>query len=155
MRKELSESKIKLLRDGTVIPAHPLALDGNRKLNEKHQRALTRYYIDAGAGGVAVGVHSTQFEIRNPEFNLYEPVLRLAAEEVNHAVLRRPFLKIAGVCGPVDQAVKETSTAARLGYDMVLLSMGGLDSLSEEQLLANIEANFWKPEYRAYKRSTM
>ncbi|MCD6323176.1 MAG: dihydrodipicolinate synthase family protein [Clostridiales bacterium] len=135
MRKELSESKIKLLRDGTVIPAHPLALDGNRKLNEKHQRALTRYYIDAGAGGVAVGVHSTQFEIRNPEFNLYEPVLRLVAEEVNHAVLRRPFLKIAGVCGPVDQAVKETTTATRLGYDMVLLSMGGLDSLSEEQLL--------------------
>ncbi len=135
MRKELSESKIKLLRDGTVIPAHPLALDGNRKLNEKHQRALTRYYIDAGAGGVAVGVHSTQFEIRDSEFNLYEPVLRLAAEEVDRAILGRPFLKIAGVCGPVEQALKETATATRLGYDMALLSMGGLGSLNEEQLL--------------------
>ena len=135
MRKELSESKIKLLREGTVIPAHPLALDSNRKLNEKYQRALTRYYINAGAGGVAVGVHSTQFEIRDSEFNLYEPVLRLAAEEVDRAILGRPFLKIAGVCGPVEQAVKETATATRLGYDMALLSMGGLGSLSEEQLL--------------------
>lgn len=135
MPKELSESKLKLLRDGTVIPAHPLALDGNRKLNEKYQRALTRYYIDAGAGGIAVGVHSTQFEIRDPEFNLYEPVLRIAAQEVDSSILRRPFLKIAGVCGPVKQAVKEATTAAELGYDMVLLSMGGLGSLSEEQLL--------------------
>jgi len=135
MSKKLSESKIKLLRAGTVIPAHPLALDGNRKLNEKYQRALTRYYIAAGAGGVAVGVHSTQFEIRDPEFNLYEPVLRLAAEEVDRKKSRRPFLKIAGVCGPVEQAVKETTIAAKLGYDMVLLSMGGLGSLSENQLL--------------------
>jgi len=135
MSKKLSELKIKLLRAGTVIPAHPLALDSNRKLNEKYQRALTRYYIAAGAGGVAVGVHSTQFEIRDPEFNLYEPVLRLAAEEIDHALLRNPFLKIAGVCGPVEQAVKETTIAAKLGYDMVLLSMGGLGSLSEDQLL--------------------
>jgi len=135
MGKKLSESKIKLLRTGTVIPAHPLALDSNRKLNEKYQRVLTRYYIAAGAGGVAVGVHSTQFEIRDPEFNLYEPVLRLAAEEVDRTISRRPFLKIAGVCGPVEQAVKETTIAAKLGYDMVLLSMGGLGSLSENQLL--------------------
>ncbi len=94
MSKKLSELKIKLLRAGTVIPAHPLALDSNRKLNEKYQRALTRYYIAAGAGGVAVGVHSTQFEIRDPEFNLYEPVLRLAAEEIDHALLRNHFLKL-------------------------------------------------------------
>ncbi len=135
MCKKLSGKKIKLLREGTVLPAHPLALDQNRKLNEKHQRALTRYYIDSGAGGVAVGVHSTQFEIRDPRFNLYETVLRLAAEETERALLRRPFLKIAGVCGPVEQAVNEAITASALGYDMALLSMGGLGGLSEEQLL--------------------
>lgn len=135
MQKKLSESKLKLLRAGTVIPAHPLALDGNRKLNEKYQRVLTRYYLDAGAGGIAVGVHSTQFEIRNPEFNLYEPVLRLAAEEVDSAIIRRPFIKIAGVCGSIEQAVSEATIATKLGYDMALLSMGGLSSLSEVQLL--------------------
>lgn len=135
MSKHLSEAKLNLLKRGTVIPAHPLSLDQNRNLNEKYQRALTRYYIDAGAGGIAVGVHSTQFEIRDPKFNLYEPVLRLASEEVENASLKRPFLKIAGVCGPLDQAIEETQTAAGLDYDMVLLSMGGLSHLSEAELL--------------------
>jgi len=135
MATMLSASKLKLLREGTVIPAHPLALDDNRELNEKYQRALTRYYIDSGAGGVAVGVHSTQFEIRDPGINLYEPVLRLAAEEVDATSIGRPFLKIAGVCGPVEQAAQEAQIASGLGYDMALLSMGGLGDLSEVQLL--------------------
>lgn len=135
MRNKLTDSKLDLLREGTVIPAHPLALDGNRKLNEKYQRALTRYYIDSGAGGIAVGVHSTQFEIRDPNHDLYEPVLRLASEEVAKFASDRPFLMIAGICGPVSQAVAEADTAIALGYDMALLSMGNLDFLSESELL--------------------
>mgnify|MGYP001178176494 FL=1 len=133
--RTLSPEKFKALHDGLVIPAHPLALDENRKLDERHQRALTRYYIASGAGGVAVGVHSTQFEIRDPEHNLLEPVLRLAAEEVDRAKLDRPFLKIAGICGPTAQALKEAELAASLGYDAGLLSMGGLADWSEEALL--------------------
>jgi hypothetical protein len=133
--RTLSPEKLRALHDGLVIPAHPLALDENRKLDERHQRALTRYYIASGAGGVAVGVHSTQFEIRDPGHNLLEPVLRLAAEEVDRANPGRPFLKIAGVCGPTEQALKEAELAASLGYDAGLLSMGGLAGWSEEALL--------------------
>ena len=139
-RKELSPAQLEALHDGLVIPAHPLALDENRKLDERHQRALTRYYIAAGAGGVAVGVHSTQFEIRDKEHNLYEPVLRLAAEEVERAKLTRPFIKVAGVCGPTEQALNEAETAIRLGYDAALVSMGGLKDLSEEEHLERIRA---------------
>ena len=82
-------------KTGAAIPAHPLALTGNRKLDERRQRALTRYYLAAGAGGVAVGVHTTQFQIRDPKIGLYEPVLTLAAEEL----LRSDVIRIAGVCG--------------------------------------------------------
>lgn len=123
------------LHEGLVIPAHPLALDVNRKIDERHQRAITRYYIASGAGGIAVGVHSTQFEIRDPEFNLFESVLRMAAEEVDKAELDRPFIKIAGICGPTKQAVSEAKLAVSLGYDAGLLSMGGLNGWSEEQIL--------------------
>lgn len=123
------------LHDGLAIPAHPLALDEHRKLDEVSQRALTRYYIASGAGGIAVGVHSTQFEIRDPEHDLFETVLRMAAEEVERAKLTRPFLKVAGVCGPTEQALHEVDVAARLGYDAVLLSMGGLTDWSEADLL--------------------
>ena len=133
--KRLTDEKMKFLHKGTAIPAHPLALKADRTLDERHQRALTRYYMDAGAGGIAIGVHSTQFEIRNPEFNLYEPVLRIASEEVDAAGLDRPFLKIAGVCGHLEQAEYEAQTALSLGYDMVLLSMGGLGDLDEDALL--------------------
>mgnify|MGYP001286303039 CR=1 FL=1 len=139
-RKPLSPEQVKALHDGLVIPAQPLALTEERKLDERRQRALTRYYIAAGAGGVAVGVHSTQFEIRDPQHNLFEPVLRLAAEEVARAKLDRPFIKIAGICGPVEQALKEAETAVRLGYDAGLVSMGGLSSLSEEQHLERVKA---------------
>ena len=123
------------LHDGAFIPAHPLALTSNKKLDEKAQRRLTRYYLEAGVGGIAVGVHTTQFEIREPAFNLYETVLRMAIEEVEKAQLKRPFLKIAGVCGETQQAVSETKIAKALGYDMVLLSNGGLNDYSESELL--------------------
>src|SRR5512139_253937 len=115
-----------ILRAGTVIPAHPLALDAGRRLDTCRQRALTRYYADAGAGGIAVGVHSTQFAIRTA--GLFEPVLRLAAEMIAEAERRnrRPLLRIAGAIGPTKQAVAEAETARRFGYDAVLLSLGAL-----------------------------
>jgi dihydrodipicolinate synthase/N-acetylneuraminate lyase len=108
-----------LLRAGTVIPAHPLALTAERTLDERRQRALTRYYLAAGAGGVAVGVHTTQFEIR--QAGLLRPVLALAAEVVD-AEAGRPVVKIAGACGDTAQAVAEAQLAAALGYHAVLLS---------------------------------
>src|SRR5262244_3105763 len=103
------------LRTGVVIPAHPLALNSERKLDERRQRALTRYYLAAGSGGVAVGVHTTQFAIR--QVGLYEPVLRLAREEMRD----RNVVGIAGVVGPVKQAVSEAELARELGYHAVLL----------------------------------
>ena len=127
-----------LLLKGTVIPAHPLALDTKRKLDEKSQRALTRYYIEAGAGGVAVGVHTTQFEIRLPKYNLFETVLRIASEEVERANLKRPFIKVAGITGPTDQAVREAKIARSLNYDLGLLSNGGLPGYTEEQLIERV-----------------
>ncbi|MGI5499908.1 dihydrodipicolinate synthase family protein [Lentzea sp. CA-135723] len=130
-----------LLRRGTVIPAHPLALDERRTLDEDRQRALTRYYLEAGAGGLAVGVHTTQFEIR--EHGLYRPVLELAAEEIaaqaglgtEDSVPLSPFVRVAGVAGPTDQAVKEAEIARELGYDAVLVSPGGLPHLTTDDLL--------------------
>lgn len=132
--KELQQ----FLHEGTVIPAHPLALTKNRELDEQRQRALTHYYMESGAGGIAVGVHTTQFEIRDEGIDLYEPVLRMAAEEVEKAKLNRPFVKIAGVCGPTEQAVKEAKIAKDLGYHLGLLSMGGLTDLSEDEHLDRI-----------------
>ncbi len=119
------------LRSGLVIPAHPLALNGNRKLDERRQRALTRYYLAAGAGGIAVGVHTTQFAIRNPQFGLLQPVLRLALEESRG----RDVVKIAGVCGKRDQAIAEAQLAKELGYDAVLLSLAALSNESVSELL--------------------
>ncbi|MBS4197547.1 dihydrodipicolinate synthase family protein [Lederbergia citri] len=130
----------KALQNGTVIPAHPLGLTENRQLDEKSQRALTRYYIDAGVGGIAVGVHTTQFEIRNPEFNLYEKVLSLAIEEIEKAKVAESFIKIAGICGRTEQALKEASFAKKVGYDLGLVSLGGLKDLTEEQLLTHVRS---------------
>ncbi len=124
-----------LLHHGIVIPAHPLALDADRQLDEFHQRLLTKYYIESGAGGIAVGVHTTQFAIRQPEYYLYEKVLRLAAEVVSKEKLTRPFVKVAGVSGPTRQAVKEAGIAKKLGYEIVLLSMNGLGDWTEKELL--------------------
>ncbi|UNK18910.1 dihydrodipicolinate synthase family protein [Paenibacillus sp. N3/727] len=135
----LSPEKAKALAEGLVIPAHPLALDSNRKLDERRQRALSRYYAASGAGGIAVGVHSTQFEIRDKGIDLYEPVLRLAAEETERAKLDRPYIMVAGVCGPTEQAVNEAQIARNLGYDAALLSMGGLADMSEQDILKRTE----------------
>src|ERR1700742_1353529 len=110
LREVLTMSWRETLWRGVVIPAHPLALTAERKLDERRQRALTRYYLEAGAGGVAVGVHTTQFAIR--EVGLYEPVLALAAE----ASQGREVVKVAGICGSTAQAVREAECAVRLGY---------------------------------------
>jgi dihydrodipicolinate synthase/N-acetylneuraminate lyase len=135
----LKEAVKKKLHAGTVIPAHPLALTNERQLDEAGQRALTRYYIDAGVGGIAVGVHTTQFEIRNPEFNLYEKVLSLAIEEIKHANVPDDFIKVAGICGPTEQALMEAKFSKEAGYDLGLLSMGGLNHLSENDLIDRAE----------------
>jgi len=123
------------LHEGVVLPAHPLALNENREIDLKRQRALTRYYMASNAGGVAVGVHTTQFEIRDKAFDMYERVLHLASEEIDSAQLNRPFIKIAGICGPTGQAVKEARVAIRHGYHLGLLSMGGLDEYTNDELI--------------------
>src|SRR5689334_21983333 len=119
------------LRTGVVIPAHPLALTAQRKLDERRQRALTRYYLAAGAGGIAVGVHTTQFQIRDPIFNLLRPILELAADQTKgHDVVR-----VAGVCGPTAQAVREAELARSLGYDSGLLSLAALRTAPLAELI--------------------
>ena len=134
--KQLDSRMYDLLHKGTVIPAHPLALDASRQLDEQRQRLLTRYYIAAGAGGVAVGVHTTQFEIRRPEFNLFEPVLRMAAEEVNKSAKADNLIKVAGITGATANAIKEAEMASHYGYHLGLISMGGLPTLSEKELIS-------------------
>src|SRR5437763_353323 len=126
----------KLIADGTVIPAHPLALDAGRKLDVRHQRALSRYYIDAGAGGLAVGVHTTQFAIR--DVGLYAPVLQLAAETAASWTTRSLAL-VAGLCGPTQQAVAEARTALAIGYHAGLLSLAAMKSASEDEIIAHCE----------------
>lgn len=125
------------LRSGAVIPAHPLALDAARLLDERRQRALTRYYFDAGAGGIAVGVHTTQFAIRETNHGLLRPVLELAAETVRERLAReqRPFVMVAGLCGTTSQAVAEAEMALSYGYHAGLLSLGALRDATTEQLL--------------------
>ena len=125
------------LADGVVIPAHPLALDRSRKLDERRQRALARYYIDAGAGGLAVGVHTTQFAIR--EHGLFEPVLRVAIEEAQ-SWSTRPLVLVAGAIGPTRQARAEATVARSLGYHAVLLSLGALPHASDDELIAHCRA---------------
>lgn len=134
----LTERLRRALHDGLVIPAHPLALNARRELDERRQRGLTRYYVECGVGGIAVGVHTTQFRIR-AENDLLERVWRLAAEEVERAALDRPFVLVAGVCGPTEQAVREAEQARELGYHLGLLNMGGLADWSEESLLERAE----------------
>jgi len=125
------------LRRGTVIPAHPLALDASRRLDPVHQRALTRYYLDAGAGGLAVGVHSTQFAIR--EAGLYEPVLELAARTAREWA-RRPVVTIAGLAGGTAQACAEAQVALAHGYHAGLLSLAAMKGASIDQLVEHCAA---------------
>ena len=141
MEKKTLDPEIKnLLLKGTVIPAHPLALNENRKLDEARQRRLTRYYMAAGAGGVAVGVHTTQFEIRKPEVNLLEIVLQLAAEEIDKANLERPFIKVAGIVSSSQNAIKEAELAVKYNYHLGLVSLGGLNDYSDAELIEHIRA---------------
>ena len=125
------------LANGQVIPAHPLALTADLKLDERRQRALTRYYCAAGAGGVAVGVHTTQFELHQPEYGLLAPVLELASETVDEYLRRnpRPFVKVAGIVGDTAQAVREAETALAHDYDAGLLSLRALAETPAPQLL--------------------
>jgi len=125
------------LRAGTVIPAHPLALDSGRKLDPRRQRALTRYYLDAGAGGLAVGVHTTQFAIR--EAGLFAPVLELAVRSATDWVRERPIM-IAGLAGRTAQAVREAQIARDLGYHAGLLSLAALKGAHEDELIAHAQA---------------
>src|SRR5690625_2199885 len=129
-----------ILFKGTVIPAHPLALKKDLKIDEYRQRRLTRYYLASGVGGLAVGVHTTRFEIRNKDVNLLEPVFRLAAEEIEKAHLERPIIKVAGVCGETRQAKKEAELALKYGYHLGLVSLGGLNHYTESQLINHIES---------------
>jgi dihydrodipicolinate synthase/N-acetylneuraminate lyase len=130
------------LQDGRAIPAHPLALDANGGFDERRQRALTRYYAAAGVGGLAVGVHTTQFAIRDALVGLFEPVLTIAAEEMDRADVRRdePLIRIGGVCGRTDQALREADLLARLGYHAGLLSLAALGDADERTLVAHCEA---------------
>jgi hypothetical protein len=127
----------RLIAVGTVLPAHPLALDADRKLDSVHQRALTRYYIDAGAGGLAVGVHTTQFAIR--EVGLYRPVLELAAETASNWT-RRPLALVAGLAGPTRQAVSEAETARGIGFHAGLLSLAAMKSAAEDEIIVHCAA---------------
>jgi Dihydrodipicolinate synthetase family len=134
---QLTSEIRRLIAEGTVLPAHPLALNGNRKLDHVRQRALTRYYIDAGAGGLAVGVHTTQFAIR--DVGLYHQVLQLAAETALHWT-KRPLALVAGLAGPTRQAVSEAETALSIGYHAGLLSLAAMKSASEDEIIAHCEA---------------
>lgn len=130
------------LRAGAVIPAHPLALDSRRRLDERRQRALTRYYLAAGAGGVAVGVHTTQFAIHEPKVGLYRPVLELAAEATRERAEDESgtAIRIAGIVGPTSQAVREADLAVDLGYHVGLLGFAGLRTASHAELLSHARA---------------
>lgn len=138
----------RLLKTGLVIPAHPLALDANRRFDERRQRALARYYCDAGAGGLAVGVHATQFAIRDARIGLFEPVLRIAMEEAQHfeanghekKTAPRSLAMIGGVCGNTTQATKEAALLKEIGYDAGLLSLAGMGNASDAELVSHCRA---------------
>jgi hypothetical protein len=138
LHKEVQQS----LSRGVAIPAHPLALDADRHLSERRQRALTRYYIEAGAGGLAVAVHTTQFSIRDPQIGLFEPVLALAAEEMDRADQNRPepLIRIAGICGETAQATREAEQVRQLGYQAGLLSLSAMRDARDDALIDHCRA---------------
>jgi dihydrodipicolinate synthase/N-acetylneuraminate lyase len=135
MNSRISE----ILARGEVIPAHPLALTAERRLDERRQRALARYYIAAGVGGLAVGVHTTQFAIRDSNVGLFEPVLQLAAEEMDRADLDRPdpLVRIGGICGDTPQAMREARLLSDLGYHVGMLSLAALQKADDETLISH------------------
>ena len=118
---------LRILKQGTVIPATPLVLDEDRKLDEKGQRLLMNYYLNCGVGGVATAVHTTQFEIRDPKYMLFEPILEIVSDEIEkfEKASGKTIVKVSGVCGETEQAVNEAKLAKKYGYDAVLLSPGG------------------------------
>ncbi len=130
------------LRRGVVLPAMPLALTAERRLDERRQRGLVRYYLAAGAGGVAAGVHTTQFAIRDPKHGLLRPVLTLVAEEFarHEAATGTATVRVAGVCGPTPQAVAEATLARELGYHAGLLNLAALRDADDDALLAHCRA---------------
>lgn len=134
---KLPEKVTQALQKGVVIPAHPLAVTPDRQLDERHQQALTRYYCAAGVGGLAVGVHTTQFEIHDPKVGLLAPVLELASETIDDMLLTtpRPFIKVAGVIGRTEQAVREAELALQFGYYAGLLSVAALKTATDDELL--------------------
>ena len=132
-----NKQSIEVLRRGVAIPAMPLALNAQRKLDERRQRGLVRYYSAAGAGGLAVGVHTTQFQMRDPKVGLFEPVLSLAAEEFDRLDGKRkePLVRIGGVCGKTAQAASEATLLRDLGYHAGLLSLGAMKEADDDALI--------------------
>ena len=144
----MTDQLLSILRKGVAIPAMPLALTAQRKLDERRQRALARYYIAAGVGGIAAGVHTTQFQIRDPKIGLFKPVLQITAEEFTRAdqlrtqdsALRTALIRIGGICGDTKQATNEASLLRDLGYHAGLLSLAALKSATDDQLIAHCRA---------------
>jgi hypothetical protein len=141
MKFDMDPKIQQVLKTGTVIPAHPLALDAHRSLDERRQRALSRYYIAAGAGGLAVGVHTTQFAIREPGVGLFEPVLNLAAEEMDRAdrIRNVPLVRVGGICGKTAQASREVRILRDLKYNAGLLSLAAVKDLDDDALIRHSE----------------
>jgi dihydrodipicolinate synthase/N-acetylneuraminate lyase len=133
----INPDRLRRLQQGLVIPACPLALNAQRSLDERRQRGLLRYYSAAGAGGVAVGVHTTQFAIRDPAIGLFKPVLELAADELRH---HPGLIRIAGVCGKREEAIREAALVREAGYEAALLSLGALKEETEAQLIEHCRA---------------
>jgi dihydrodipicolinate synthase/N-acetylneuraminate lyase len=142
MNKTIPIDIMTSLNNGVVIPALPLALNSKRKLDERRQRALIRYYLDAGAGGVAVAVHTTQFAIRLPEIDLYTPLLEIANEEFSRFTLKtkNPIIRIAGVIGKTDQAIKEAQLALQHGFNAVLLSVAAFHDSTNSDIIKHCKA---------------
>ncbi len=137
---DIPAASLAVLRKGAVLPAHLLALDAQRELDRQRQRAMTRYYLDAGAGGIAVGVHSTQFAIR--DVGLYEPVLDLAMQTVRDWTPlggKRPLFMIAGLAGRTEQALREAATASAMGYHAGLLSLAAMKGADEDSLIEHCQ----------------
>jgi dihydrodipicolinate synthase/N-acetylneuraminate lyase len=141
-KEEIPAEVMNAIKKGIVIPALPLALNKNRKLDERRQRALIRYYLDAGAGGIAAGVHTTQFEIRLPEHNLYNPVLEVAREEFDRHFLKnnKPVFRVAGVIGKTKQALSEANFARDCGYHAVLLSVAAFTNATNAEIINHCKA---------------
>jgi dihydrodipicolinate synthase/N-acetylneuraminate lyase len=139
---ELPKNILNTIQKGTVIPALPLALNQNRELDVRRQRALMRYYLDAGAGGVAVAVHTTQFEIRLPDVNLFEPILQIAKEEFDSFSEKagKPIVRIAGVIGKTEQALNEAKIALEKGFHAVLLGVAAFEDAPNEEILKHCKA---------------